>query len=336
MNKVKYIITALLGVLFAACSEEENVSQAGKSGFQVSLAESVRVESRRTPEEIGKPAVSNFQLKITRQSDGHEAYSGAYTADLIPAPVGTYTLEAEQGDNPELALDAPYYKGTTEAEVTSEAESTPVTIQCKVANALASVVFDDSGAYKFDDQFSSYGVRVAFPSISTVLRNDGKSAYYRAGTKPVFTFEGTLEDGTHIESVPLTDEKLSDNTTFAAGQHCVITLKLGATSSGVRVEVSKVEVKPVTIKETIPLEWLPKPKVEAEGFDANNTLTFVETEQKQAALNLNLSSALQDIKFKFNFEDKQFATSLQADKEYLLSNAEDKKAIETALGITLP
>ena len=336
MNKVKYIITALLGVLFAACSEEENVSQAGKSGFQVSLAESVRVESRRTPEEIGKPAVSNFKLKITRQPDGLEAYNGSYTANPIPAPVGTYTLEAEQGDNPVLALDAPYYKGTAEAEVVSETESTPVTIQCMVANALASVVFDDSGAYKFDDQFSSYEVRVAFPSISTVLRNDGKSAYYRAGTKPVFTFEGTLEDGTHIEPVPLTDEKLSDNTTFAAGQHCIIKLRLGATSSGVRVEVSKVEVKPVTINETIPLEWLPKPKVEAEGFDANNTLTFVETEQKQAALNLNLSSALQDMKFKFNFEDKQFATSLQADKEYLLSNAEDKKAIETALGITLP
>ena len=65
-------------------------------------------------------------------------------------------------------------------------------------------------------------------------------------------------------------------------------------------------------------------------------MTFVETEQKQAALNLNLSSALQDIKFKFKFEDEQFVSSLQADKEYLLSNAEDKAVIETALGITLP
>ena len=155
MNKVRFLVATVLAVLLAACSEEENVSQAGKPGFVVSLTESVKVESRRTPEEIGKPAASNFQLKITRQSDGHEAYSGAYTEGLIPAPVGTYTLEAEQGDNPELALDAPYYKGTTEAEVTSEAESTPVTIQCKVANALASVVFDDGGAYQFADQFSS-------------------------------------------------------------------------------------------------------------------------------------------------------------------------------------
>ena len=337
MNKVKFLVVVVLSVLFAACSEEENLSQAGKSGFVVSLTESVKVESRRTPEQIGKPGVDKFKLKITRQSDGQEVYNGSYTSDLIPAPVGMYTLEAEQGNNPVLARDAPYYKGTAEAEVTSETESTSVAISCTVANALASVVFDDSGAYQFVDQFSSYGVRVAFPSISTILKNgDGLSAYYRAGTKPEFTFEGTLKNGTPIEPVLLDDEKLSDDATFAAGQHCVITLKLGATSSGIRVEVSKVEVVPVTINETIPLEWLPKPKVTATGFDANNTLAFVETEQKQAALNLNLSSALQDMKFKFNFEDAQFTTSLQADKEYLLSNAEDKAAIETALDIALP
>ena len=335
MSKVKFLVAVVLSVLFAACSEEENLSQAGKSGFVVSLTESVRVESRRTPEEIGKPAVDNFKLKITRQSDGIEAYNGAYTSGLIPAPVGTYTLEAEQGDNPVLALDAPYYEGRDTAEVKEE-EHTKVEISCKVANALASVVFDDdNGMYKFSDQFSSYGVKVAVPDTAIILRDgDGRSAYYRAGTKPVFTFEGTLKDGT-VEPVLLENEKLSADTTFAAGQHCIIKLKLGATSSGVRVEISKVEVKKETISETIPMEWLPKPKVEAEGFDANNTLTFVETEQKQAALNLNLSSALQDIKLKFNFEDKQFAT-LDKEKTYLLSVPEEKAAIEEALGITLP
>ena len=64
-------------------------------------------------------------------------------------------------------------------------------------------------------------------------------------------------------------------------------------------------------------------------------MTFVETEAKTAKLNLDLSSTLQDIKFKFDFQDEQFAT-LQKDKEYLLSKAEDKAAIEAALGVTLP
>ena len=66
----------------------------------------------------------------------------------------------------------------------------------------------------------------------------------------------------------------------------------------------------------------------------NNELSFAETEKKSAVINLKLSSPLQDIKLKFNSTDAKFA-GLEADKEYLLSNADDKAAV-AALGITLP
>lgn len=332
MNKVKFLVATLLGVLFVACSEEENLSQTGKTGFLVSLAEDVKVESRSTPEEIGKPVASQFNLKITNQATGSELYSGSYTEDLIPASAGMYEIEATYGDNPVLALDAPYYKGTAEADL-ADGESKTVQVNCKVANALASVEFDNSGTNTFKSQFVSYGVRVSVDTSVTTLTNDGKSAYYRAGSTPTFEFRGILKDGGEEVVQTLTDDKFSDPATFAAGAHCVITLKIGAVEPGVKIEISKVEVNEVTVSETIPMKWLPKPKVTATGFDSNNTLAFVETEQKQAALNLDLSSALQDIKFKFNFEDEQFA-SLEKEKEYLLST--DKATIEQALGITLP
>lgn len=332
MNKVKFLVATLLGVLFVACSEEENLSQTGKTGFLVSLAEDVKVESRSTPEELGKPVASQFKLKITNQTTGSELYSGSYTEDLIPASAGMYEIEATYGDNPVLALDAPYYKGTAEADL-ADGESKTVQVNCKVANALASVVFDNSGTNTFESQFAPYGVRVSVDTSATTLTNDGKSAYYRAGSTPTFEFRGILKDGGEEVVQTLTDDKFSDPATFAAGAHCVITLKIGAVEPGVKIEITKVEVKEVTVSETIPMEWLPKPKVTATGFDSNNTLAFVETEQKQAALNLNLSSALQDIKFKFNFEDEQLA-SLDKEKEYLLST--DKATIEQALGITLP
>ena len=334
MNKVKFLVATLLGVLFVACSEEENLSQTGKTGFLISLAEDVKVESRSTPEEIGKPVASQFNLKITNQATGSELYNDSYTNQLIPASAGMYEIEATYGDNPVLALDAPYYKGTAEADL-ADGESKTVQVNCKVANALASVEFDNSGTNTFESQFVSYGVRVSVNTSVTTLPNDGKSAYYRAGSMPVFTFVGTLRNGGGVKEVPLENSNLSSPSTFAAGKHCQITLKLSDAAPGLRVEISKVEVDSFTINETIPLEWLPKPKVEAEGFDENNTLTFVETEQKQAALNLNLSSALQDMKFKFNFQDEQFA-ALDKEKTYQLSIAEDKAAIETALGITLP
>ena len=331
MNKVKFLVATLLGVLFVACSEEENLSQTGKTGFLVSLAEDVKVESRSTPEEIGKPVASQFNLKITNQTTGSELYSGSYTEDLIPASAGMYEIEATYGDNPVLALDAPYYKGTAEAEL-ADGESKTVNVKCKVANALASVVFSDGGALKFEDQFSECELNVLVAGNSALI--DGvKSAYYRAGSTPTFEFRGILKDGGEEVVQTLTDDKFSDPATFAAGAHCVITLKIGAVEPGVKIEISKVEVNEVTVSETIPMKWLPKPKVKATGFDSNNTLAFVETEQKQAALNLDLSSALQDIKFKFNFEDKQFA-SLDKETEYLLST--DKVTIEQALGITLP
>ena len=332
MNKVKFLVATLLGVLFVACSEEENLSQTGKTGFLVSLAEDVKVESRSTPEEIGKPVASQFNLKITNQATGSELYNDSFTNQLIPASAGTYEIEATYGDNPVLALDAPYYKGTTEAEL-ADGESKTVNVECSVANALASVTFDNSGTNTFESQFAPYGVRVSVDTSATTLTNDGKSAYYRAGSTPTFEFRGILKDGGEEVVQTLTDDKFSDPATFAAGAHCVITLKIGAVEPGVKIEITKVEVKEVTVSETIPMEWLPKPKVTATGFDSNNTLAFVETEQKQAALNLDLSSALQDIKFKFNFEDEQFA-SLEKEKEYLLST--DKVTIEQALGITLP
>lgn len=332
MNKVKFLVAALLGVLFVACSEEENLSQTSKTGFLVSLTEDVKVDSRKTPEELGKPAASQFKLKITNQTTGSELYSGSYTEDLIPASAGMYEIEATYGDNPVLALDAPYYKGTAEADL-ADGESKTVQVNCKVANALASVEFDNSGTNTFESQFVSYGVRVSVNTSVTTLTNDGKSAYYRAGSMPVFTFVGTLRNGGGVKEVPLKNSDLSSPSTFAAGKHCRITLKLSDAAPGLRVEISKVEVDSVTINETIPLEWLPKPKVTAEGF-TDNTLFMYETETPTAKFNFNLSSALQELKFTLNLADETYQS---LNKTYTLSelSEEDRTALTNA-GVVLP
>ena len=122
--------------------------------------------------------------------------------------------------------------------------------------------------------------------------------------------------------------------TLKAGDHLKLTLSPKLDRFDIPLNIESVAVETAPLTEEIPMEWLPKPKVEAEGF-TNNELSFVETEQKDAKLKLTLSSALQDIKFKFNFEDEQdrFA-SLDKENEYFLST--DKEVIEQALGITLP
>lgn len=334
MNKVKFLVAAILSVLFVACSEEENLSQTSKAGFQISLTESVKVDSRSTPAELGKPLISQFNLKITNQVTGRESYNGSYK-DFISAAAGMYTIEAECGDDLELALDNPYYKGSVENVTLENGESKSVKVICTVANALASVVFDNNGIDSFDEQFSSYGIKVKVGASSTTIGNNGKSAYYRAGSKPTFTFVGTLKNGTPIEEVPLEDAKLSESETFGAGQHCVITLKLREANSGAHVEISKVEVDKVTINETIPMEWLPKPKIAGFNNDGATIVTQVETaDAVPAVLNFTGSMNIQDVELTLDLKDVDYVS---LNRTYTLSvlSEEDRTALTNA-GLVLP
>ncbi len=339
MNRLLAFLSIILLMLIGvSCQSDNETGLSGDSGFKISLQEDAEIETRTVPGELAQPVLANFTLKIVNQS-GHAIYDGNYTDQTIAASPGLYDLSAAYGDNPVVALDAPYYAGTTQASV-SLGQTTPVTISCGVANALTSVVFknDPASEANFDKDFKSYAVRVSVAedethSYSVDITNDGKSAYYRASSIPTYTFVATLQDGTPY-SQPLTYPSLSDPSNFAAKSHCIITLSAGKVEAGLKVKVEQVAVEQVSISETIPVEWLPKPKVE--GF-ANNQLSIVETETvtaEQASIQLKTATPLQELKMKFNFGDERYAGL--NDKEYLLSVPTDKQAIETTLGIQLP
>lgn len=332
MKYIKALYAGFIGLLLAACQVEQ--WEGMKGGFQISLGEDVTVTTKSTPAELGKPVKEQFSLKIVKESTGSTLYNGTFTSDQIPASAGLYTVTATCGDNPLLGLDTPYYKGEEAGVEVTEGETRTVNLSCKVANALTSVTYEEPE--KFDALFSSYGLKVSVDNQFVTINNNNaqKSAYYRAGTIPTFQFVGTLKDNGQAVSMTLEDDKLKNADTFGAGKHCKLTLKVKPATSGVILTVAKVEVENVTISETIPVEWLPKPKIEAEGFEGNS-LSFAETESKTATVKLNTATALQDLKIKFNFTDPQFAAFNQ---EYQLSTlSEDtRKDIEEALGITLP
>ncbi len=332
MKYVKALYAGFIGLLLAACQAEQWEGMEG--GFLISLGEDVTVTTKSTPAELGKPVKEQFSLKIVKESTGSTLYDGTFTSDQIPASAGLYTVTATCGDNPLLGLDTPYYKGEEAGVEVTEGETRTVNLSCKVANALTSVTYEEPE--KFDALFSSYGLKVSVGNQFVTISKDNaqKSAYYRAGTIPTFQFVGTLKDNGQAVSMTLEEDKLKNADTFGAGKHCKLTLKVKPAASGVILTVVKVEVENVTISETIPVEWLPKPKIEAEGFEGNS-LSFAETESKTATVKLNTATALQDLKIKFNFADPQFAAFNQ---EYQLSTlSEDtRKDIEEALGITLP
>lgn len=332
MKYIHSLYIGLLSLLFVGCQEEQlNNMQTG--GFQISLQDvAADITTKTLPKDLEGPIVSNFHLKITNENNGISAYDGAYISDLIPASTGVYSITATHGDNPPLAKDNPYYKGDTTGVKLEEDQVASVELKCRVANALASVVYTSEAMFK--EVFTDYGVKVGIGNLTLDLENGTtESAYYQAGSIPTFTFVGTLKgNGKEVTKV-LEDTKLTDPSTFAAGQHCKITLSLSTTTSGLNLHIEKVEATPVTITATIPMEWLPKPKVEAEGF-IDDTLTFVETETPEASIKLSTASALQDMRLKFHFEDPQFE-ALNRDTGYLYSNPADKDIINTTLGISL-
>ena len=297
------------------------------AGFQISLKDGEAVvDTKSTPAELGNPAVDKFKLKIVRDGASDPLYEGTYTDQTIPASAGTYTISASYGENPVLALDAPYYLGDTSNVEIKEGEKKDVILNCKVANALASAYFPADTELK--KVFSSYYVKVLVGGKSCSLTPDSKkSAYFQAGKEVSFYFEGKKMNGADF-SEELKHKDLPS--TLQAGHHLQLTLKL---SDDLLLDIAKVEIKKETITSDIPMAWLPRPKIEAVGFE-NNVLAFAETESKTAKLNLNTASALQDLKLKFTFGDPQFE-SLN-DKEYLLSVPTDKEKVEKVLGIVLP
>lgn len=339
MKLIQYVWMVCIGLCLFSCTQTDELETAqGKTGFIVSLTDGTKLDvSRATPGDIVDSEGidgADFNLRIVNVETKEEIYNKKVGTGVIEAYSGVYDLTATYGENPVLALDAPYFKGeTTGVEVFND-QTTPVTIACKVANALVSVTYDNSKA-SFDDVYSNYYVEVKVGSATPVQidKTGAKSAYMQAGSAFEVIFHGTPKDANEDKSVVL-DTEFGVPATLNAGDHLKLTLSPKLDRFDIPLSIVDVDVVEAPLTEEIPMEWLPKPKVETEGF-TDNELSFVETEQKNAKLNLKLSSALQDIKFKFNFEDEQerFA-SLDKENEYFLST--DKEVIEQALGITLP
>lgn len=333
MKWLSSLLLLLCGMWLGGCQEEDNFRSSAQTGFQITLTdEANQAYSRTAPDKLEDPATSMFRLRVVDVTTGKVAYSGKCTESVL-VKEGTYNLTATYGENPVIGLDTPYYEGTLENQQVVTGQMTSATIPCAVANALLSVNYDAESLKKV---YEDYSVTVSVDGQSVEIDSTGKqSAYFQAGSSVKLIFHGHLAGTGQEVSYDIAEPEGSPFFKIPAKTHVKITLGTdGTTSSGVGISVEKVEVSKVSVTETLPMEFMPKPKLESEGF-VNNELSFAETEKKSAVINLKLSSPLQDIKLKFNSTDAKFA-GLKADKEYLLSNAGDKVAVETALGIALP
>ena len=318
---IKLLFILCVCSVFVGCSKDDE--QTERSGFVISLDEAtVDVASRATPKELGKPLDVNFHIKVVNTTTGSSVYDGAFTK-LIPVNAGSYELTASYGEDVELEFDTPYYIGTVTAEHQKNV-NTPVSIPCKVGNALLSVVFENASA--FNQLYTKYGLRVDVGESSKTIGGDetAKSLYFKAGSDVKIYFDATKKDNSPY-SVDLT-AGLASVLPFKAADHAVVKL----TTSAFGLKIEKIEVEKVTVSETIPVEWLPKPKVS--GFE---DITYVETDDAPSAvIDYTASLPIQDMELTVNMQDEQYSAY---NKTYTLSTlTSDDRANLGKLGIVFP
>lgn len=348
-------VLLLLGVSISSCQQETFVEY-GQGNLCITLADGsatfdTKAETERPVHynaELSELLQEHFRLKVVNSANERVAYEGGFQS-IIPINEGSYSVTATYGTNEILAWSAPYFVGETDdpVEVEKQADS-PVLIICTQQNAMASINFGENDIHKaaFDEMFEAgYGVEVQVEDYKILIESgmSGRRIYYRAGSNPTFTFRGQIKNGPEVEwnlktqTTGTTQETINQPGSYAAASHLVLTLALKPVNgAGLIPTITLAELKKETINNTIPLEWLPKPKIAVGGDFQGNVLSFMETESKSAPFTFDLASKFQDLKLTFEFEDPQFSIY---NKTYLLSDAlqneTDRAALSGIFGVEL-
>jgi len=249
-----------------SCQNELDVVEP-KGGLHITLDNvSSSTNTRSTPSEIGVPTADKFHLSVV-DTKGMFKYDGPVVDDTITLAAGTYSLTADYGENPVLALEKPYYVGTTQVTVVSE-KVADANINCRVGNALISAVFglNEAERVRFNKFYKEYGLDIKVENYSVTIpsTNSNLSAYFRAGSEITLEFSGVLRESDRSVSCTLNASDVPNfPQTFEAADHAIITLTLPDPENVAVVNIGKVEMQEATMEETIPLSWLPVPKVTA-------------------------------------------------------------------------
>lgn len=331
-----------MGFAFAAC-QDDSLGGTEQGGIRIALTDGtagVDVTTRSTPSEL----FDGFKQKFKFQIKGGDNYDQTHdwTEDVIPLAAGVYDITAtcgtEQADGV-VKFDAPCYTGTKEGlKVNAGETATTAEISCKVTNALVSIQFDDE--YKEYITDATYAMIAVESGTETNWADLSTSAYFKAGSS--ITQLKLYKDGTESTYADILAEAKKNSNfpeTFAAGDHLILTLSIAKANGNAAIKVSKVEVKKVTIEETIPLEWLPAPKIGYFNNQENVTsIEYTETADAiPAVLNFSGSMDIQDVEFSFEFGDKQEQFQALNSKTFTFSTLteEDKTLLETA-NVELP
>lgn len=330
MKNIIKTCSVFLLPLFFSCQQEDFKLENGGT-IDIVIQDGVSGNTRSLPEPVSEEMAQQFSLRIRNEEKNW--YKGTiqdYAANNTLFAPGSYEVSAWYGEDDELALDNPYYASeplTVQVEADKE---TQATVQCYVANAMASFVFAKPESATTLLKNYEIVTEVGSKTVSCTV-DDGQNPYFKAGTAVTFYLRGESASGKNV------DYKFAVIDKVEARKNYRFTLTLDPVDMGnglFHIDVQK-DVEEISINETLPEEFLPKPKVAIEGMESGNVLNHYETESKPT-LRCNLSAyrPLEDFELTLNFADENLQ---KLNKTYLFSEmtAEDKKELQDN-GIALP
>ncbi|MBO7256131.1 MAG: PCMD domain-containing protein [Bacteroidales bacterium] len=192
----KYFILTVLAVLLFSCSRQETneLISRGEGLLSLNLGYDLDPISHvKSEDPVFKINIIDVRNGVTiKQIDDHTTL----LSNPIVLRLGTYIVEATNGEDVDAAFESPYYKGRDTVELV-EGQTATADITCTLANVKVAVAFSESVL----ENFSVYDVTVnnTLDSLLFDKENNTKDGYFKATGELHWTIRLVNKDGEEFE-----------------------------------------------------------------------------------------------------------------------------------------
>lgn len=224
MKKILYMFALVAMVFATACSKESDLSREGQGAVTFALSNNMTRNSPVAPSllDMVKDKLMFRIYSVANKGEQTEAETlvRLYTYDEIigdgSAPMqiwllaGDYRVKVEGGEKSEASFTDIYYKGATDFKVEESMTDQQIEIECRPANVMVKVVFDESVAQNMGttgkatiafaeaDSYTAVEGDIVSKSIPSLTYSQTMTGYYyplsgdAMPSKFVWRFAGTV------------------------------------------------------------------------------------------------------------------------------------------------
>lgn len=293
MKKYSILFAGAAMLLAGACAEETIIPEGeGTVNFNLKVSTDMAVVSRATSAELEQQYGESLTLWLANGEGVIRHWQGASEVPVGPVSLfsGHYKLLGWAGDSVAASWTERCFKGTQEFDV-QRGQNTSVTLNMKIANTVAAVVYEPAVKEVLKDCRLTVGhVKGELTFDETTA--EGARAYFMLPSydrKLHYTFHATQLNGTPLE--------LSGEIEDPQPATCyVLTVKYsrpgGSEQGGLNF---RIEVDDQYIEVTDEVELVTPPSITGFGFDAAGTITAEKGTVGRRTFYIATSSVVKDL-----------------------------------------